>query len=280
MELSHEIITYIDKYKQDYEQRYDITIYYWFVRKSTLRGLGRSTSDLDVVFLFKNNSSQKRNIIFERADRRNEFQCWSIDVLLEIIEENRRRVQESKEFDVYNKDNIYDHYILDYYNGFYCSIGNCLNKDYYDFRQQCEDVFMKLYEPMVASKICYQDFILVIKKVKAGYMISLNQYLNGIWAGLASIHFLKGGLPGDININHMAELYLNSEEVELVKKLVQYFRKTIQKQSNYCNLKEINEILKSIGRLVDDTYECYTVEPVDIDKETDKIKKFIDKRGN
>ena len=271
---------YIDKYKQDYEQRYDITIYYWFVRKSTLRGLGRSTSDLDVVFLFKNNSSQKRNIIFERADRRNEFQCWNIDVLLEIIEENRRRAQENKEFEVYNKDNIYEHYILDYYNGFYCSMGNCLNKDYYDFRQWCEDVFMKLYEPIVASKICYRDFISVTKKIKAGYMISLNQYLNGIWSGLASIHFLKGGLPGDVDINYMAELYLNKEEAELVKKLVQYFRKTIQKQSNYCNLSEINELLKSIGRLANDTYEYYKVEPIDIDKETDKIKKFIDKRGN
>lgn len=280
MELSQEIVMYIDKYKQDYEQRYDITIYYWFVRKSTLRGLGRSTSDLDVVFLYRNNSCKKINIIFERVDRRNEFQCWSIDTLLEIIVENRRRVQENKAFNVYNIDNIYEHYILDYYNGFYCSIGNCLNKDYYDFMQQCEEAFMKLYEPMVASKICYQDFASVIKKIKAGYMISLNQYLNGIWAGLASIHFLKGGLPGDININHMAELYLNSEEAELVKKLVQYFRKTIQKQSNYCNLEEINGIMKSIGRLADITYECYEVELIDINKETDKIKKFLDKRGN
>lgn len=280
MKLSQEIVTYIEKYKEDYEQRYDITIYYWFVRKSTLRGLGRSTSDLDVTFIYKNNSNEKRTIIFERADRRNEFQCWSIDVLLDVIKENRRRAQECKEFQVYNKDSIYNHYVLDYYNGFYCSFGNSLKKDYKEFLSHCEIPFLKLYEPIVAARLCYQDYIAVIKKLNVGYMVSLNQYLNGIWAGLASIHFLQGGMPGDVNINDLAQRYLNNDDAELIAKLVSYFRSTIQKQSNYCNIMELNKIMNTIGELAKNVCDSYQVKIIDMDIEISNIQKFIDKAGN
>lgn len=275
MELSQEIITYIEKYKKDYEQRYNITIYHWLVRKSTLRGLGRGTSDLDVAFLFKNNSDEKRTIIFERADRRNEFQCWSIDVLLEIIEENRRRAQTSKEFRVYNKDSVYEHYILDYYNGFYCGVGNSLNRDYKGFMENCGESLMKLYEPLVAFRICFNAYTAVVKNINSGYMISLNQYLNGIWAGLASIHFLKGGLPGDVNIKELAQLYLCNSDAELISKLVDYFRGTIQKQSNYCNISEINTIMTYIGDIANKEYMSYKVNEIDIEKEISNIKKYI-----
>lgn len=277
MELSQEIIEYVEKYKNEYERRYDIKIYYWFVRKSTLRGLGRRTSDLDVTFIFKNNSNEKRSIIFERADRRNEFQCWDIEVLLDTVVQNRKRVQKSKEFEIYNKDSIYVHYVLDYYNGFYCSFGNSLRKDYCNFLMNCEKTFLKLYEPLVASKICYQDYISVVKKVNCGYMVSLNQYLNALWSGLAGIHFLKGGMPGDVKINDLARCYLNSVHADLTIRLVQYFRGTVQKQSNYCNLIELNSILASIEEMYNREFESYEVLSIDIDKEVENIRRFIDR---
>lgn len=275
-ELKDYALEYIHSIKKDYEKRYHIQILMWVVRKSFLKGLERRTSDLDVVFIFQNMDFEKKTIIFERADRRVELQCWDIQDILEIIAENKRRSLYGKEFQPYYKRDEFKHYILDYYNGFYIGWESNFMQDYYGFWQSCGKHIWNLYEPLAAAKILHLDLKSQIERAETGYLLSLNEYINAIWAGMAGIHILEGGKPFDVQVKSLAEQYLEIEDAKLFLEMVGYFKQTVQKQSNYCNREDLNRIMKELEKRQEQETKTYMVKELDIDKELlgiqDKLK--------
>ena len=266
-ELTKEIIQYIGAVKKEYEKRYHIQILMWTVRKSFLRGLERKTSDLDVVFVFQNLDSKKKKIIFERANRRIELQCWDIQDILEIIAENKRRSLQEKEFCPYYKSNELKHYILDYYHGFYAGWDSALMKDEYGFCQNCGKHIFHLYEPFVVANMLYLDLKGQCKRVEMGYWLSLNEYINAIWSGLAGLHALSNGRPSDTQIRFLAETYLNGEEAKMLLSYVAHFKQTVQKQSNYCNMEALNQMLLDLKLRLEKKMKQFNIQEIDIEKE-------------
>lgn len=266
-ELTNEIIEYVEGIKEEYEKKYHIQILMWVVRKSFLRGLERRTSDLDVVLVFQNLDRQKKQIIFERANRRIEIQCWDIQDILGIIVENKRLAIEGKNFKPYYKSNEYKHYILDYYNGFYAGWESNLMRDCYGFRQYCGEQIWNLYEPFVAAKMLYLDLRGQGERIETGYWLSLNEYINAIWSGMAGLHLLRGEAPADIQIESLMQRYLQKNDAEFLEKLVIHFKQTIQKQSNYCNMQELNCIIKDLLYRLEKEMEIYQVKELDIENE-------------
>lgn len=262
-QLSMETLNYIANKKKEYEERYQIRICMWFVRKSFLRGLGRRSSDLDIVYVFDKKGPEKINILFERAERRVEIQCWNIQDILEIIVENKRRALQNKYFEVYYKNQELRHYILDYYNGFYCGLKSELAGDYEKFWHVCEKSMWNLYEPLVPTMQFYTDLKTQIEKLEKGYFISLNEYLNAVWSGMAGLHLLRGGMPGEVEVLKLAEYYLDTDDSRMIQELVHYFKRTIQKQSNYSNQQVLNEVLYKLFRSLENQINAYQVKQVD-----------------
>lgn len=276
MQLTKSALEYIEARKKEYEERYNISIYTWFVRKSSIRGLQRETSDLDVVFLFSQQANTNWKIIFERADRRCEFQCWDLSAIMDIVVENKKRAMENSNFEVYMGSAEYAHYILDYYNGFYCSIGNTLKKSYYNYDAQIEPLFTLLYEPAVVAKLCCADLDTVITKLKTGYQLTLNQVVNAISSALIALHALNGNMPGEADIIYLSKIYLLREDAERVQQLVQVFRSTIQKQSNYGWFDEDNKILIYLREQIEIKLLDYKVNTVDVYEISKRIIKSVD----
>lgn len=274
-ELTDEIIEFVGAVKTEYERRYHIQILMWAVRKSFLRGLERRTSDLDIVFVFQNLDSTNKKIIFERAWRRIEMQFWDIQDILEIISENKRLAVQGKDFKPYYKNNEFKHYILDYYNGFYVGWESNLMRDCYDFKQYCGKQIWNLYEPFVAAKMLYLDLCGQIARVEMGYWLSLNEYINAIWSGMAGIHLLNNGSPSDVHIESLALLYLEKKDAELLIEMTAYFKQTLQKQSNYCNLEELNHIMKQLQCQLEQKMELYQVKEWNIEKEIMDIQEKL-----
>ncbi|MCI8881322.1 MAG: hypothetical protein HFH28_11455 [Clostridiaceae bacterium] len=278
--LTDYVVQYMGDIKAEYENRYHIQILMWVVRKSFLKGLERSTSDLDVVFIFQSLDSRKKNIIFERADRRVELQCWDIQDILDIMAENKRRALLGREFQPYYKSNELQHYILDYYNGFYIGWESAYMQEDYGFRQRCGRHIWKLYEPLAAARLLYLDMNGQIQRAETGYLLSLNEYINAIWSGLAGIHILSGGKPSDVHVKTLAEQYLPSEDAKLLLALSQHFKQTVQKQSNYCNLPELNRIMKELQEYLEQKMKSYQPQEQNIEKELMGIQKELKEMRN
>lgn len=274
-ELTDDIIQYVEGIKEEYEKNYHIQILMWVVRKSFLRGLERRTSDLDVVFIFQNLDLQKKKIIFERANRRIEIQCWDIQDILEIIIENKRLAIKAKDFKLYYKNDEFKHYILDYYNGFYAGWESGLMRDYYGFKQKCGEQIWNLYEPFVAAKMLYAELLGQVKRIEWGYWLSLNEYINAVWSGMAGLHLLGGGSPSDIQIESLMKRYLEEKDAVLLKKLVFHFKQTVQKQSNYCNMSELNGIQKDLLLQLEKEMDLYRINELDIEKEVLNMNKNL-----
>lgn len=270
--LTDEIIEFVSNVTKEYEKKYNIQILMWAVRKSFLRGLERRTSDLDIIFIFQNLDSISKKIIFERAYRRIELQFWDIQDILEIIAENKRRSIQGKDFKPYYKNDELKHYILDYYNGFYVAWESNLMRDCYEFKLYCGKQIWNLYEPLVAANMLYLDLNRQIVRVQEGYWLSLNEYINAIWSGMAGIHLLSNGRPSDVHIESLAKHYLEKKDEELLLKMVVYFKRTLQKQSNYCNLEELNYIMKQLQRQLEEKMEHYQVKELNIEKEIADIQ--------
>lgn len=255
--IPKETLEYIQRKKEEYEKRYRISVCMWFVRKSFMRGLERGSSDLDIVFVFTGNEKQK--MIFERADRRIEIQCWNMDDILDIIKTNKKLALKSKEFEVYYKEEFFKHYILDYYNGFYCGLDSGLSGYEDTFLKEHREKFWKLYEPLVPVKMFYLDLKSLIDSFENGYYVSLNEYLGGVWNGLAGLHLLDGGSPGEVDITELSSKYLDSENHFLICRLVAYFKATVQKQSNFIHSKELKEILLDLQSRLEKQMDAYQV---------------------
>lgn len=277
-QLSLETRNYIENKKTEYEEKYQVKMYMWLVRKSFLRGLGRRSSDLDIAYIFDNRGQEKINILFERSDRRVEIQCWSIQDILEIIAENKNRALKEKYFCVYYKNQELRHYILDYYNGFYCGMKSELAGDYDGFWNKCEESIWNLYEPLVPAMQFYTDLKAQAEKLKKGYLLSLNEYLNAVWSGMAGLHLLQGGMPGDVEILKLAERYLDADDMGIIHRLVHYFRKTIQKQSNFGNRPELNRILYELLYSLENQIDVYQVKQADIPANINVIQKYLRER--
>ena len=48
----------------EYQDLFQIEVLFWFVRKSTIRGLGRKASDLDLVFIYRSMNPGPVKILF------------------------------------------------------------------------------------------------------------------------------------------------------------------------------------------------------------------------
>ena len=275
-ELSHTILEYATNRKAEYEKKYHIQVLMWFVRKSFLRGLERSTSDLDIVFIFQSLDSSPKKILFERAMRRIEIQCWNIQDIIEIIKENKIRSMQ-KESEIFYKQDIFKHYILDYYHGFYIGWESHLMQDCYGFQKYCGQYIWNLYEPLVAVQILYLDLIEAIDRVKTGYLLSLNQYINAIWAGMAGCHLLNGSKPCDIDTDILIPHFLQEDDARMFHKMVGHFKQTYKKQSNYCNLEELNQILEELKYSLEENIQDYEVKNIDVDGEIKKLEMGLKK---
>lgn len=258
--IPKETLEYIIQKKDEYETRFDITIWMWFVRKSFLRGLERASSDLDIIFVFTD--AQKKKMIFERADRRVEIQCWNMDDILDILGKNKIEAMKNKGFCVYEKEEFFRHYILDYYNGFYCGLDSELSGYRDGFLEKFREKLWELYEPLVPVKMFYSDLMALIKNLENGYYVSLNEYLNGVWNGLAGIHLIGGGSPAEVEIIALAKKYLAEKECSLICSLVLHFKKTVQKQSNFANSRKMGKILVDLESRLKVQMEQYQVKDV------------------
>lgn len=262
--LNQELIEYIERHRIDYEKRYGIKIYTWFVRKSTIRGLSRKSSDLDVVFLFLDDKD-KFKLIFERADRRNEFQCYSLKDAWKLLLDNKKNVMESADFKIVEASDTLKHYVFDYYNGVACSIGNPYiyrNPEYVDF----ENLVKECYEPLVAARQLFKEGEDIYRKLEIGYEVSLNQMINALWSVNAAITILCGRDPGDVDIRNMRMEYLSPEEKNRIIKMVAFFKKSNQKQSNYSRFSDEKKILRKLLNVYFDFEEKYECVDIDIEK--------------
>lgn len=240
--LSSYTYNYINEHKIEYEHIYGIKIYAWFIRKSTIRGLGRKSSDLDVVFLFLGNK-KKYSIIFERADRRNEFQLYSVSDAWKLMIENKKRVLSNKGSDLYEVSPMYTHYVFDYFNGIACSIGNRFKyaeESYLSF----EKLLTKVYEPLCAAKQLADEAKLIRDRLRVGYEVSLNQMINSIWAGIGATMLLNGSLPGTLDIRSMHPPFISEQEQVQINSMVLKFKQSVQKQCNYGRFGEERMILE------------------------------------
>ncbi|MCM1258669.1 MAG: hypothetical protein NC307_12545 [Roseburia sp.] len=271
--IPKETLEYINQKKDEYEKRFDITIWMWFIRKSFLRGLERVSSDLDIVFVFSD--TEKKKMIFERADRRVEIQCWNMDDVLDILGENKIEAMKNKEFSVYEKEEFFKHYILDYYNGFYCGLDSGLSGYRDGFLEKCREKLWELYEPLVPVKMFYSDLKALLKNLEYGYYVSLNEYLNGIWSGLAGLHLLEKGKPAEVEITELARKYLDKEEYLLSCRLVSYFKKTVQKQSNFLSSREMVKILYDLQEKLEKQMDGYQVNEINAEAVITAIKESL-----
>lgn len=271
--IPKETLEYINQKKDEYEKRFDIIIWMWFVRKSFLRGLERVSSDLDIIFVFTD--TQKKKMIFERADRRVEIQCWNMDDILDILGKNKIEAMKNKGFSVYEKEEFFRHYILDYYNGFYCGLDSKLSGYRDGFLEKFGEKLWELYEPLVPVKMFCSDLKELIKNLENGYYVSLNEYLNGIWNGLAGLHLMEGGSPSEVEIIELSRKYLAKEEYSLISSLVSYFKKTVQKQSNFSSSKEMLKILYMLRDRIEKQIERYQVKEVDVEAVIALIKENL-----
>ena len=271
--IPKETLEYINQKREEYEKRFDITIWMWFVRKSFLRGLERVSSDLDIVFVYTD--ARKKKMIFERADRRVEIQCWNMDDILDILGKNKIEAMKNKEFSVYEKEAFFKHYILDYYNGFYCGLESRFSGYRNRFSGKCIEKLWQLYEPLVPVKNFYLDLRALLANLEVGYYVSLNEYLNGIWGGLAGLHLLEAGNPSEVEIIDLARKYLDREEYDLICSLVSYFKKTVQKQSNFSNCMEMRTILYMLQSRLEKKMEEYQVKTINVEEIVTEIKERL-----
>lgn len=273
--LTDDIIQYVNARKMEYEKRYHIQILMWSIRKSISRGLDRRTSDLDLVFIFQSLDHQKKHIIFERADRRIEIQCWDIQDILEVIVENKRLAMAEKDFSPYYKSNDLRHYILDYYNGFYVGWGAALSQCFYGFEDICGKQLWNLLEPYVIVRMFFLDLSRQAERIRTGYYLSLNEYLNALWMGMAGIHLLEKKTFSNMQIEMLVQKYLPKEKQEFVFGLTRHFKQTIQKQSNYCNEEEINCIIQNLLLHLANSMEAYQIQALDIEKEVLELQQNL-----
>lgn len=275
-QLSLETLQFIDEKKREYEEKYTIRIYMWLVRKSFLRGLGRKSSDLDIAFIFDDLGEQKHKILFERSKRRVEIQCWNIRDILSVIVENKQRASKDRFFSLYYENQELKHYILDYYNGFYCGFDSGLAGDYYQFWERCGNSFKNMYEPLVVARMCYNDLKAGQERLEKGYWISLNEYLNAVWSGLAGCHMLSGGSPGNVEIIDLIGKYADSNDRDELFSTVHYFKKTIQKQSNYGNILNWSGVLKTLLDKLEKKIYMYEVQSVNVEQNILIVRNYLE----
>lgn len=272
--VPRETVKYIEEKITEYECRYDICVLLWFVRKSFMRGLERKSSDLDIVFVFTDVCHKK--MIFERADRRVEIQCWNLEDILDIIITNRERAFKDRAFRIYYKEDFFKHYILDYYNGFYCGLGSALAGDRNGFLDRCEKNLWRIYEPLVPAWMFYLELKEQLGNLKEGYFLSLNEFLNAVWCGLEGIHLMEGGRPWEADIKQLSSAYFDNRDYELVCCMVSYFKNTVQKQSNFLNSGKVNRILNELSDRLKIKIDTYKRKDADIKKDIAEIKEYAD----
>ena len=73
----------------------------------------------------------------------------------------------------------------------------------------------------------------------------------------------------------LIEKYLDGEEHSLICRLVLYFKKTVQKQSNFFNSREMKKILYVLQDRVEKQIERYQVKEIDVEEVTALIKENL-----
>lgn len=225
--------SFIEARRIEYQEMFQIEVLFWFVRKSTIRGLGRKASDLDLVFIYRSMNPKPVKILFERYEKRNEIQCWDIVDVISCIK-NKTKTFYQMEKDV-NEDEtkLFEHYFLNYFDGFYVGLFSDQRGYCFDFEEKLLPAFSQVFEPQIIIWDILNEVNKVQKKWNQGYFFSISEVLNQVWSILFCMDLLYKGLGARVNIDLLVMEYLDDNLVAEVKKYLGIFRQSLHKQSNY-----------------------------------------------
>ena len=217
----------------EYQDLFQIEVLFWFVRKSTIRGLGRKASDLDLVFIYRSMNPGPVKILFERYEKRNEIQCWNIEDVFACI---RKKVEIFYQGGKNNGDEetkLFEHYFLDYFDGFYIGLFSDRKGYGYHFESKMLPVLKQVFEPKIIMQDILNNIDLIQRKWNQGYFFSIGEVLNQVWSILFCKDLLYKGLDAQVNIDALIMEYLDDDLVAEVKEDLRIFRQSLHKQSNY-----------------------------------------------
>lgn len=224
------------------KDRYEITPLSWFVRD---RGIYRSNSDLDIVFIFKNFGKTKCAAIHDIIGYGLDFWGWDIHDLIQIIKISNESYY-AKPFE--NPEDIYlssEHRRagLGYFGGVYWGVGNKQSWEAELYSNQIVHLLNHVMEVKIIVSYLLNGVRSRVENLQYNVFLTSYEYLNSLWRILLSKSILAGNLPGQTNFGHLVDTYMDEGLIVLVNELINVYAKALGKHSQRFTIPEMNQYI-------------------------------------
>lgn len=245
MNLDRELVTLIEMRLKRCEQQYQIRVLSWALRGSLAIGIYRKNSDLDLIFLYQC-CGEKVSGIHDIVGYGLDFWGWDIQDALEMISLNHKNYYENPA-DFTKSVTLSPQHTrgsLDYFQGFYCFVGNSDAVSKSRLFPETKDLFQKIME----KRIVLSHFISRLNSFSSHITLhgSLNShdYLYAVWMILISRHLLHNGLPGEWKIRYLMDQYLEPSCQGDMETLLDKYKTALSKGSQILRNDRLNDYIQ------------------------------------